>query len=181
MGEPLGLLDEHVDGLGAAVAQPVGGEVGEDLSPPGAQGPSQPGDLGERAGREAGDDLLGQRSALAQAAGARLDGAELLVAGPGQLDLAVRVAKGKADLELAVLALGQVLQTVPEQSADLVERVVLVAAPAGLFLLHAGADLVDDLGAELDDVEGVQDLHGVGEAVRVGRWGSSGEGRARRA
>jgi hypothetical protein len=27
------------------------------------------------------------------------------------------------------------------------------------------ADLVEDLDAELDDVEGVQDLHGVGQAV----------------
>jgi hypothetical protein len=58
-----------------------------------------------------------------------------------------------------VLTFAQVLQAVPQQAADLVERVVLVAAPAELLLLHAAADLVDDLGAELDDVEGVQHLH----------------------
>jgi len=52
-----------------------------------------------------------------------------------------------------VLTLGQVLEAVPQQAADFVERVVLVAASAELFLLHAAADFVDDLGAELDDVE----------------------------
>jgi len=64
-----------------------------------------------------------------------------------------------------VLAFGEVLQAVPQQTADLVERVVSVAAAVQLFLLDAAADLVHDLGAELDDVEGVQDLHRVGEAV----------------
>jgi len=64
-----------------------------------------------------------------------------------------------------VLAFGEVLQAVPEQPADLVERVVAVPPPPELFLLHATADLINDLGAELDDVEGVQDLHRVGQAV----------------
>ncbi len=64
-----------------------------------------------------------------------------------------------------MLAFGEVLQAVPQQTADLVERVVSVAAAVQLFLLDAAADLVHDLGAELDDVEGVQDLHRVGEAV----------------
>jgi len=55
-----------------------------------------------------------------------------------------------------------------------------VAAPAELLLLDAPADLVDDLGAELDDVEGVQDLHRVGQVVAQG-VGVAGTGRARRA
>ncbi len=44
------------------------------------------------------------------------------------------------------------------------------SAPSELLLLHAAADLVDDLGAELDHVEGVQHLHRVGQRVaqRVG-------------
>ena len=49
MGEPSGLLDEHVDGLGAAVAQPVGVEVRQHLRPPGTKRPSQSRDLGDRA------------------------------------------------------------------------------------------------------------------------------------
>lgn len=34
VGEPSGLLDEHVDRLGTAVAQPVRDGVGEDLGAP---------------------------------------------------------------------------------------------------------------------------------------------------
>jgi hypothetical protein len=49
---------------------------------------------------------------------------------------------------------------VSQQAADLVERVVPVPAAAELLLLDTAADLVDDLGAELHDVEGVEDRHG---------------------
>ena len=52
-----------------------------------------------------------------------------------------------------------------EQPADLVERVVLVAAPAQGVLLDAAADLVDDLGAEPHHVEGVEDGDRVGQLV----------------
>lgn len=38
VGEPSGLLDDAVDGLGAAVRHPAGGEVREDLFAPAAQG-----------------------------------------------------------------------------------------------------------------------------------------------
>ena len=57
-----------------------------------------------------------------------------------------------------------------EQAADLVERVVFVAAAAEGVLLDAAADLVDDLGAQADDVEGVEHGDRVGQAVpeRVG-------------
>jgi hypothetical protein len=58
LGEPAGLLDEQVDRLGAAVAQAAGVEVGKDVSAPGGQGTTEPGDLGDGAGRQAGDDLL---------------------------------------------------------------------------------------------------------------------------
>ncbi len=79
--------------------------------------------------------------------GAGVDGAQLLVAGPGELDLAVRVAGQEPGGQPGVLLDGQVLDAVPQQSADLVQRVVAMAAPAELFLLHAAADLVDELGA----------------------------------
>jgi hypothetical protein len=45
---------------------------------------------------------------------------------------------------------------------DPIQRVVAVAAVAQLLLLDAAADLVDDLCAEPDDVEGVQDGDRVG-------------------
>ena len=55
---------------------------------------------------------LGEGSAFADAVDAVVDGPELLTAGPGQLDLAVRLAERLADLELAVLALAQMVQAV---------------------------------------------------------------------
>ena len=67
-----------------------------------------------------------------------------------------------------MLTFSQVLQSVPQLAVNLVERAVAVAAPAELLLLHAAADLVDNLGAELDDVEGVEHLHGVGQTVAQG-------------
>lgn len=114
MGEPAGLLDEHVDRLCAAVAQAVGAEVGEDLRAPGPQGPAEPGDLGDRAGVQAGEDLLGEQAALAQAGGAAVDRAQLLLDRPGELDLPVRVADGQPGLQPAVLPLREVLQAVPQ-------------------------------------------------------------------
>jgi hypothetical protein len=63
-----------------------------------------------------------------------------------------------------------VLAAAAEQPPDPVQRVVLMTAPAKLFLLDSAADLVDDLGAQFDDMEGVQDRDGVGQLVadRVG-------------
>ncbi len=84
-----------------------------------------------------------------------LDGRpQLLVAGPGQLGLAVRLPDAEAGAQPGVLALAQVLQPVPQQPADLVERVVAVAAPAELLLLDAAADFVEDLGAEVRSARG---------------------------
>ncbi len=57
---------------------------------------------------------------------------------------------------------GQVLDAVPQQPRILYSGSA-VAASAELFLLHPAANLVDDLRAELDDVEGVEHLHGVGQ------------------
>jgi hypothetical protein len=72
------------------------------------------------------------------------------------------VAGVEAAADLGPLALGEVFHAVAEQPADLVERVVLVAAAAQGVLLDAAPDLVDDLGAKPHDMEGVQDGDGVG-------------------
>ena len=50
-----------------------------------------------------------------------------------------------------------------QQPAGAVERVVLVAAMAGLLLLYPAAYSSKRLEAEPDDVEGVQDVRGVGQ------------------
>ncbi len=52
---------------------------------------------------------------LVQARRAGLDGAELLVAGPGELDLHVRVAGEQRRLQPGVLLDVQVLDAVPQQ------------------------------------------------------------------
>ncbi len=61
----------------------------------------------------------------------------------------------------------QVLDVVPLQPADLVQRVVLVTSPARLLLLAAAADLIDDLDAELDDVVDAARLGGSVTGVDV--------------
>ena len=64
---------------------PTGVEVGEHLLAPGLQCSAEPSDLGDRTGREAGDHLLSDPATLGGAA--VVDGAELLVALPGQVRL----------------------------------------------------------------------------------------------
>ena len=50
VGEPADLLDDQVDGFGAAVGDPRGVEVGEYLGSPGAERAAEPGDLWDGAG-----------------------------------------------------------------------------------------------------------------------------------
>ncbi len=59
VGEAACFLDHSVDRLGAAVAHPTGVEVGQDLLLPGSQGAPEPGYLGDGAGGQSSDDLLG--------------------------------------------------------------------------------------------------------------------------
>jgi hypothetical protein len=59
-------------------------------------------------------------------------------------------------VEPCSLPLGELLLATAQDHADAVERVVLASAVAVDLLLHPAPDLVDCLGAELDDVEGVE-------------------------
>jgi hypothetical protein len=63
------LLNDQVDGFGAAVGDTFGVEVGQHLRLPGLGGAAEAGDLGDRAGGEGVDHLLGDRSAAAWAGG----------------------------------------------------------------------------------------------------------------
>ena len=65
-GDAAAELDEAVDGFGAAVARPVGVEVGQQRCPPAAQSLPEPGDLRDRAGRQPLDQLLSQSQALSK-------------------------------------------------------------------------------------------------------------------
>ena len=130
---------------------------------PGLQCSAEPSHLGDRTGRKAGDHLLCGTATLAGAG--VVDGAELLVALPGQVNFAVGVAGIQTPGELGLLAFGQVLHTVAEQATDLVERIVLVASVAEGVLLDAAADLVDHLGGQPDHMEGIQHRDRVGQLV----------------
>jgi hypothetical protein len=78
-------FDEAVEGLGSAVSCTVGVEVAEELPTPLLQGPTQPRDLGDGAGRERGDDRLGDD--MAGGVGALvIGGTDLLGAPVGDLD-----------------------------------------------------------------------------------------------
>jgi hypothetical protein len=78
VGEPADLFDDQVDGFGTAVGDAAGIEVGEHLLPPSLEGAAEPSHFGDRARREAGDDLLREPPGFGGAG--VVDAAELLVA-----------------------------------------------------------------------------------------------------
>lgn len=59
-GDAAAEFDDPVVGLGPAVGRAVGVEVGQECRSPAAQCLVEPGDLGDRAGRQGCDQLLGQ-------------------------------------------------------------------------------------------------------------------------
>jgi hypothetical protein len=63
-----------------------------------------------------------------------------------------------------------VFHTVAEEPADLIKRVVFVAAAAQGVLLHPTPDLIDHLSPQPHHMEGIKHRHRVREAVmnRVG-------------
>src|SRR5450830_1262681 len=135
------------DRLGAAVAGPLGREVAQVGVLPLAQGPPEPGDLGDRAGGERRDDLLGDLLPGGQVTGG-VGGADLLVALPGDQDLVVGVAAAQAVDQPVPLPVGQVVRAGAPDVADTVERVVLVPAVAQGVLLDPAADLAHRLPGE---------------------------------
>jgi len=153
VGEASGLLDEQVDGLSSAVGDAVGLEPGHDVLAPHLQGAAESGDFGDRTGGEGGDDLLGDGPAGGRGLGL-VHRSELLVGVPGDGGLESGVAGGQAGVELAYLRVGKVLAAAAQQPPDLVQRVVLVAAPAQGVLLDPAAHFVDDLGAEVRSARG---------------------------
>jgi hypothetical protein len=113
VGEAADLLDQKVDGFGAAVGDAscagLGGvEAGHDVGLPGPQRSAQAGDLRDRAGRERGDDVLGEPPAPA-GIGLLVDRSDALIGVPGQGDLPVRVAGLQTGVQLGQLTLAEVL------------------------------------------------------------------------
>jgi hypothetical protein len=141
-------FDESVDGFGAAVVGPSGGEVGQERLAPLLQCLAEPLDLGDRAGRERGEDLLGGPAAVGEVLGL-VGRAELLGALPGDVDLVVTLVGCDGLVEPGALSVGEFLDATAQDGADPVQRVALAAPVAVDLLLNASADLVDRGGAEL--------------------------------
>ena len=164
MGQPPGLLDDAADRFCPAVADAAGCEVGQDLLAPAAQSLAESLDLGDRAGVERVEELLGELAARGLALGV-VDRADLLVDAPGDLNFAIGVTDRQVLVEPFALPVGEVLVAGEKGAADLVQRVVLEATPVQGLLLDAASDLIERLAGELDDVEGVEDGDGVGQLV----------------
>ena len=109
VGEEAGLLDDAVDGLGAGVGDASGGEVGQQLLPPGAQGPAEAGELGDGAGRQRREQLLGPLATSDRGGGVVVDLADALVDAPGELDLGVGVTCRQVGVQPCGLPWGGVL------------------------------------------------------------------------
>jgi hypothetical protein len=115
---------------------------------------------------EAVEYLLGDLAALRRRG--VVDGAKLLITLPGDVHFILWVAGVETVVDLGLLLLSEVFDAVPEQPSDLVERVVFVPASTERVLLHPPSDLVNDLGAEPDHVEGVKDGDRLGQPVMNG-------------
>lgn len=157
-------LDEAVDGFGAAVAGSFGVEVGQERCAPLLERSAEAGDLGDRTRRQRRDQLLGDPLPLGRLRVA-VGQAQLLRDRPGEEDRVVLGAGVDRPLEAGPLPVGEFLDPGAEDGADALERVAFAAAVPEGVLLDAAADLVDDLGADLDDVERVEDGGGVLELV----------------
>ena len=91
-------FDEAVHGFCAAVVRAVGVEVAEELATPRGQGLAEALDLGERAGHEGGQDLLGDGSS-GGVAGLVVGVADLLSAPPSDFDLDASFVRGPRRFE----------------------------------------------------------------------------------
>ncbi|MPM79463.1 hypothetical protein SDC9_126497 [bioreactor metagenome] len=163
-GEAAVEFDDPVDGLGAAIVGPAGGEVGQERCPPASEGPPESGDLGDRAGVEGVQDLLRTAASL-RGVGCLVGGPQVLGAAPRDVDLHVGLVAVDSGGEPGVLLVGEVLRSCPQDRRDPLQRIPLAAPVPQGGLLDTSTDLVDDLGPELHDVESVQDGGRVGEVV----------------
>ena len=82
---------------------------------------------------------------------------ELLGALPGHEHLHMSFVGLNRGGEPRLLPLREAFLAAAQQIPDPGERVFAAASVPGEGLLDPASDLVDDLGAELDDVEGVED------------------------
>ena len=100
-------FDDPVHGFGAAVVGSAGGEVGQERPAPFAQGPSEAGDFGDRAGVEGREDLLGPSLPLGEIS-CPVGRSEVLGAAPGDVDRLVGLVGLDRGGEAVQLLVGEV-------------------------------------------------------------------------
>ena len=157
-------LDDPVDGLRAAVARAVGIEVGQERGLPASQGLSEPGDLGNRAGRQRGDEFFGKLASSCRR-GLVEHVPKVLSAAIGDFDRDVIGMGRERSFQASLLARREAFSPGAENMADAVEGVALAASVAEGLLLDPAADVIDCRAGELDDVERIQHAGGVLELV----------------
>ncbi len=108
--------------FGAAVAGATGVEVGQERFAPSLEGLAEPCDLGDRAGRERGQDLLGDLLAFGEVVGL-VGRAELLRALPGDVDFVVLLVGFDGRLETGLLLVGEPFGAAAQHVLDPVERI----------------------------------------------------------
>jgi hypothetical protein len=117
------------------------GEVSNELVAPGVQSAAEPGQFGDRAAPQRGDELGGLRTSLV-GVGELVEGHDLLGDGPSDADFAVRVAGDESRLESGPRLDGQVIDTAAQYPADALKRVAGTAAVPGLGLLNPATHVI---------------------------------------
>ncbi len=137
---------------------------GDDLVMPGAQGPAE---LLELTGHVGVAEVLDEISEVV-AGGLRglvVEPAEGLLGVPRHTDLPLRVARLQEAEQLLVALLIETLVAHREQPPRPIERIFLVASMSEGVLLDPAAHVIVAGVRELDQLERVRDLHGVGQRV----------------
>ena len=121
-GDAAAEFDDPVDGFSATVARAIGVEVGQERGLPAALGLPQPRDLGDRAGWQGCDQLLGQ-AATCSGRGLVEHLSNLLGAVIGDLDRDVLGVCGERCIQPCLLPLGEAFSAGAEDVPDPVERI----------------------------------------------------------
>ena len=128
-GDAAAEFDDPVDGLGTTVARAVGVEVGQERGLPASQGLSEPGDLGNRAGRQRGDEFFGKLASSCRR-GLVEHVPKVLSAAIGDFDRDVIGMGRERSFQASLLARREAFSPGAENMADAVEGVALAASVA---------------------------------------------------
>lgn len=158
------MFQSAIEGFCRAVGGVGALEVGQDVCGAPLEGAPQGDDLSEGGGNAAADDLddVGQLGSPGLGVGIAVGGHDLLVDAPGGFHPDVSVL-GEDALQAGALLVCEEIHPGVQGLAHPVQGVPGPASMPGGVLLDALAAVVQGIAGELDDVEGIHDLHRVGE------------------